>query len=310
MLDLVNEKTLVDALTVEDRKSIFLRALHTAPYFNDFEIDLPSLDGLAQPVGFKSRSHIYIDYCVTEVRTNLGDVQINNGGEYFLSIYEAESGLPLLGYNKSDPLPFIHMASNCPFDTHHIANSWDDRQREFMPYVLHAGDDAIVQLTIPVGSEIPSMAHVTLCGFNLQQTAYINDDEQQKINKSLALETVFQTFQLEVDHTGHKIYNIFNDNTPRLILGIGVINEGIDPRAVRESKINIFDTIRHLRITNQAMLLESIAPRVPQVKDSHIYYLPIEHYFCPFGNIQFDIENTHNIFQDTGYKLVMLTRTV
>ncbi len=79
------------------------------------------------------------------------------------------------------------------------------------------------------------------------------------------------------------------------------------------SNISIEDTTRELRLTNTKVPVQFLAPRVPYARDSHVYYWPIEHYFMPFGNIRFEI---NNIFtntppaQDQPYQITVLTRTV
>ncbi len=78
--------------------------------------------------------------------------------------------------------------------------------------------------------------------------------------------------------------------------------------------ITINDLARQLRLTDNHIPLEFIAPRFTPVQDQHLYYLPIEYYWQPYAKLQFDIVNTWQILNDVpipnGAEIIALTRTV
>lgn len=316
MLDIVNERP----LTIDERKSILMRALNATPYFNHASADLAA--GVPTNINlFKIRRHVYIDFYVTEVRQNISEMLQVNGFNYNVSIYLANTGVPIYGYNKSQSLPASFIATDTPNNPNFVTR-FDDRQRESFPFKIRAGDEVITEIefdqAVPIATD--GIVHSTLIGFQSIQYPYLSSDETERVNRSLAMETVFQTFQIDVPaidpaSAGFKrVFNFDNDVTPRLILGFGVVdntpNAGEIPQGVN---VDIIDSIRHIKLTNEPMPLEVLAARNPVIQDAHIYYLPIEHYFCPFGQIRLALDNFATAIPpelNHDYKIVMLTRTI
>lgn len=312
MLNIVNERP----LTVDERKSILMRALHATPFFNFTQINVVDSFTDSQQV-YKEKVHIYIDFYLTEFRANFNDVETIVSTDFNISVYLAEKGISVYGFTASQelPTPFIFTDGRISAAT----PKYQDRQRESFPFLINSGEDIITQIKRNAAINDPAMVNTVLCGFNHIDYPYLNDIETEKINDSLDDETLFQTFEIEVDHnTGAaaagsetKFYNFTNDNRPRLILGFGVVDETAG--TLIKSEVDILDSTRHIRLTNKAIPVELLAPRQPIVQDTHIYYLPIEHYFMPFGNIRLGIKNTVTAIApeiNKPYKLVMLTRTV
>lgn len=311
MLNTVNERL----LTVSERKSILMRSLNATPYFNHTSIDLTT--GVPSNIQlFRSRRHVYLDFFVTEVRQNIGQMQDVNGFGYNLSIYLANLGIPIYGYNKSQPLPASFIATDTPKLEPAFVTAFDSRQRESVAFKIEAGDEIITQVSFDNAVPIATAGtfRSTIAGFQSLSYPYLNGDETEKINRSLDQDTVFQTFKIDVEADNiTRAFNVTNDNTPRLILGFGVVDDADRGEAAHTALIDVFDTIRHVKITSEPMPLEALATRIPSVQDSHIYYLPIEHYFCPFGSIRLTIKNSATAIApelDHPYQIVMLTRTV
>jgi hypothetical protein len=316
MLNIVNERP----LSVDERKSILMRALHAVPYYHLTEIDILDFAARKQQYVYKEKSHIYIDFYVTGFRANLNQVRDDTGRDFDVSVYLADKGISLYGFTASTELPASQIYTDGRFNRIAHDPIFQDVQRESFPFLVEAGEDIITQIRTVKNVASPSMFNAVLSGFNSIAYPYLTDIETEKINQSLDKETVFQTFQIDVDNnTGatpdgitSKIYNIVNDSVPRLILGFGVVDGQDATDIIIESEVDIIDATRHLRLTNRAIPLELLAPRQPKTSDTHIYYLPIEHYFMPFGNLQFNIKNTPTAspVADNPYKLIMLTRTI
>lgn len=312
MINIVNEKPLINPLTVDERKSILQRALNATPFLHLLKTTVPAS---FPPLGliWKSKSHIGLDFFLTEIRGKFGDEETISGGIFTnVNIYLASSGLPVYGYNRGDLLPHQFFMIDCPGLSRTI---FDDRQREFIPFPIYAGDDVLIEITLSASPSIETQISTVLCGFNGISYPYLTEIETEKINKSLEHDTVFQTFRLGIPATaGKRIFNINNDNTPRIVLGFGVVDKKADLGVLStQATIDVYDAIRHIRLTSEPIPLQFLAPRIPVTLDQHIYYLPIEHYFVPFGTLRFSIENfITNVApdEDPDYELVMLTRTV
>jgi hypothetical protein len=304
MLNIVNERP----LTIDERKSILLRSINAVPFFNFIPFEVVS--ELIKRKQYKGTLYINLDFYLTEIRGNFDKVVQDTGTEWDVNIYMAESGKSVYGYNKGQPLPTPFIMTVARFDVLDVNKLFDDRQREFIPFKIPRGEEIISQIVnVDPKKDLAADAMILLCGFNTIQYPYLTSDETALINRSFNNETVFQTFRFTVDHDGQKMYNLTNDSTPRLILGFGIVNDKEDAANFSISDMSIFDSTRQLKLTNQQIPVEFLGPRIPEVLDTHIYYLPIEHYFMPFGNLRFLINNVKQGAGD-GYEFVMLTRTV
>ena len=304
MIDLVN---IQPNLTIEQRRSILDRALNAVPFFNLLEYEVATGD-TKKVRQYQGKSYINIDFYLTEIRGNFNDVFVDTGTEWNANIYIAETGKSVYGYNRGTSLPTPFLMTDARFNQPVGLQKYEDIQREFIPYEIKKGNEIISEI-VNVGAKAEiADAKICLAGFQTIQYPYLNAFETEKINKSFERDTVFQTFRFKVDHDGQKFYNLNNDSVPRHILGFGIVNGSSVVTDASVSDMSIYDSTRQLRLTNQQNPVSMIAPRIPSVRDTHIYYLPIEHYFVPFGNIRFLINN--DLDSEGDYEVVMLTRTV
>jgi hypothetical protein len=296
-------------LSVIERKSILERALNATPFFNIMPFEVVS--EATKRTQYKAKTQINLDYFLTDVRTNFDFVTHLTGSIWLMNLYLATSGRSLYGFNKSQPVPSSFVSTDARFDNLVVDQRFDDRQRESIPFSIKRGDEVICEVENVDAKDAGTIANVMLAGFNILKYPYLNSRETELINRSLNVNTVFQSFKVMVNHNGQKYYNFENDSCPRIVLGFGIVNSTSVKTDISESTISILDTTRHLKFSNEPLPVEFLAPRLSCVLDTHIYYLPIEYYFMPFGNLRLQIKN---FFPDedtpSGYELVMLTRTV
>lgn len=306
MIDTVNKQT---NLTVEERRGILHRALNATPFFNIMPFEIVS--ETRKRVQYKSKVQINLDYYLTDIRSNFDAVSNITGAIWHLNLYLAASGRSLYGYNLSQPLPASFLSTDARFNIPVVDQRFDDRQRESIPLLIEKGEEVICEVENQSVKTAGTTANIMLAGFNMISYPYINSRETELINRSLSVETVFQDFRFTVNHNGQKFYNIENDANPRLVLGLGIVNTTATKEEISESSVSIVDTMRNVKFTNEQIPVEFLAPRLTCVLDTHIYYLPIEYYFMPFGNLRFQINNFFPSAQvPSGYEWVMLTRTV
>lgn len=335
MINSVNERDLgigIDAetgkvrpfagLTIEERKAILNRALYAVPFF--IPATIPIADFATGLNIFKTRVHINIDFWLTEVRMNVASATAQKGSNFNISIYESDTGQSVYGYNRGDKIPATMVGHDTGFDIFSVIK-YDDRQKEFIPRFIPHGTEVIIEVQSDTAVANAGDFQLCLCGFNGITYPYLGSDETQKINNSLDRITIFQEFKIKLnadDYHNRAIgetifFNIENDNIPRLSLGFGIVDNPINEGSSSlQALISIFDSTRHVNITDSPTFAECIAPRVAGqlsvVKDTHMYYLPIEHYFMPFGNLhlKIDVPDNQGIIAGNGFELVLLTRTV
>ena len=297
----------VQKLTVEQRKSILARAMNSVPMFNLLPYDI--ITGAGKEKQYKGRLDINLDYFLTEIRGNFREVIEDTDTQWQVNIYIAETGQSVYGFNKSQPLPTQMVMTDGNFTQTATEQRYDDRQREFMPFYVPRGNEVISEIVNVSAKSSIASAKILLCGYTLIKYPYINTQEQILINESLEDDSIYQTFVANVDNIRtKKAYNFNNDQRPRLILGFGVVDSVTRATGLKRSTISIQDTTRHLKLTNEPTPLELIAPRTPVCsQDTHNYFLPIEYYWMPQGNIRIEIENDSG---QADYQLIMLTRTV
>lgn len=310
-----NTEQLVDAqgnviagLSTTERRRLLNRALNATPFFNYMEFEI--LTGISKDREYGTKTDINLDFFLTEMRSNFGEVFDTTGALFDLNVYEAVTERSVYGFNRSEALPVPFLTTEARFDTVVANQIFQDTQREFFSSYIRGGERVIAEVTNTNAKGDNATAGLALVGYNLIKYPYLNGTALERINRSLESEPVFQTFKFQVDHNGLKYYNFFNDSMPRLILGAGIVNDSADKANISASRIQIEDSTRQLKLCNVMMPVEFFAPRLTCVLDTHQYYFPIEYYFEPFGNIRFQIENTYPVDRTDGYEMIIWTRTV
>ena len=304
MINLANQKP----LTVNDRKRIVNRALNAIPFIHYLPYEVQA--EAQKRSEYKTVSQIETDFFVTEMRANFGEVFTAINSKFNLNVFEQFTGQSLYGFNRSQSLPAGMLTTECREATVVANQIYDDRQSEWMPRLVRAGSTIIAEITNVDDKIAPVEAGIGLCGFQLLQHPYLNALTMERINRSLSTDTVYQTFRVKVDHNGLKYYNLTNDGMPRLILAVGAVNDSADKSQISESTILLQDTTRHLKLNNVAMPVEFFAPRLTCLLDTHQFWMPIEYYLEPFGNLRMRIENAFPPETEYGYEMIFLTRTV
>lgn len=303
MLDVKNQYKISD----EDRRFIMRRALHTCPYFYMANFPLPG--GLDQQV-YSEKIGINRDFYLTEMQANLGEVFHDTGALLGLNVYTGYND-SVYRFQTSQRLPASFIATNARIE---LPTLFDDRQFETFPFLIRQNDKIFAEIK-PDGPKIGSTeAHVVFKGFGVFPDAFLDDRETAQINDSLAHEVTWEFFKITVpdDFEGKKSFILDNDKYPRLILGFGATNT-VAPQFESIINVSINDISRRLRLTDTAIPLEFIAPRISAALDQHIYYLPVEYYFQPMARIEFEVENIwsgHDPDVPGGAEIAILTRTI
>lgn len=302
---MINSINKTQILSLQQRQSLLRRSLNAVPYFNllSYEIEAEAV----RRKQYKDKIETDLDFYLTEIRNNFNELVDVTSSRWNLNIYLAESGQSVYGYNRGDALPSPFIATDGRRNTATLL--YQDVQRESVCFHVPRGDEIITELVNLTTKGAPSNADVVFCGFNILPYPYLNTRETELINDSLNDDVIFQTFEITVNHDGQKIYSIENDSRPRLILGFGVVNATNDIADASASDISIIDSTRHIKLTNKQIPTELLMPRLGSTHDTSMYYLPIEHYFMPFGTLRFLINHTL-ASSDNEYTIVMLTRTV
>lgn len=303
MINRVNEKK----LSVDERRSILNRSLNAVPFFNLLKYEVQA--GSKQNE-YKGKVYINLDFYLTDIRGNFNKVFLDTGTEWLVSLYMTLTGQSPYGYNRGDRLPTSFLMSDARSQIAALSRLYDDKQSESIPYKIGKGQELVSEIVNIDTKDQVADAMLMLAGFVGLSYPYLNRTETEKINQSLSDESIFQTFKFEVNHEGQRFYNLENDSRPRLILGFGVVDYLNTPESISFSDVSIIDSTRQIKLTNQPIPIEFLAPRINSCLDTHFYYLPIEHYWMPFGNLRFLINNTSQLLLPNTYELVMLTRTV
>ena len=294
-------------LTVEERKFILRRSLNAVPFFQYMPYDV--IAGTSRQEQYVAKREVNQDFFLTEQKGNFSDVFDDTNSLFNINIYLASNGRSIYGYNKGQPIPTGQVTTEGRFDTVVGLQKFDDRQRENISYPIRRGETILSEIVNVNPKAANATARLMLSGYTPARYSYITSEVQEAINRSLTRSPNFQIFKFTVDFEGIKYRNIENDNTPRLILGFGVQNGTSQKANIPESYISIEDARRALKWTSERVPLEFIAPRLTCVLDTHIYYLPIEYFFEPFGNLRFQVENIYQD-EDFGYEFFALTRTI
>jgi len=295
---MIDQNNLQNNLTSEMRRTILQRAIYTQPYFYNIVIPL----GASKVVLFESVTGVNRDFYLTGYQSNLTEVPL--GAIFTNATIYTGYDRSVYQYNALRKLPtnlIFYDARNSAVSS----SSGVDRQYEQFPFLIRSNDKIYVDVEIDNPVDIDF--HAILKGFNiLNEIQPLSNRQIDQCNKSLAQDVEWQYFKFDLEDTPKKTYTIENDNKPRILLGFSSIC-AVDN--LPDIKLNIIDLSRRLQLTDMAIPLQYIAPRVPIVQDAHIYYLPIEYYLEPYAKLQFDIDYTEDeVF--VPVEISALTRTV
>lgn len=310
MIDIKNTKF----ISSEDRRTCLQRALYTQPYFYKIEIVIPIQDyaagefqGFAQAVGIDD------DFYLTEIQANFGEAHEDIHSFFNINIYTGYNK-SLYRYDASHKLPSGFITTEARFRTVVTNEVFDDRQRENSPFLIRKNDKIYFEASNAQAlaqGDLPYTLTVVLKGFRLLEDVFIDNRQVDQLNASLARPTEWQLFAINMDVDGKKSYILENDNQPRLILGFSAINAVTDKTQVSSIDTTIIEVARRLRLTDNQIPLQFIAPRLTCLLDAHIYYLPVEYYFQPYSKLQFDATIVNpDLNNPTGAEVSILTRTI
>lgn len=255
------------------------------------------------------------DFYLTEIQGDFCEAFNDVASLYNISLYSGYNN-SLYRYDASSQLPSAFVATDARFRTAVVNEIFDDRQYENTPRLIPKNDRVYCQVTNLVAEAgNPTDLNIILKGFSLIDDVNLDGRTIDQLNNSLSKQVEWQIFKINVTDEaadrGLKSYILENDNQPRLILGCGAINSTTTKGNVSEMNVTITEIARRLRLTDTAIPLQFIAPRLTCLLDAHIYYLPIEYYFQPYAKLQFDIDNIWvNGGTPAGAEIAILTRTV
>lgn len=293
-------------LSTTRRQQIALRAIHTQPYFYKFEF--PVLAGATPQTQYSANVGINRDFYLTDVQSNFGEAFTATGSLFDMSLW-TNYQRSLYRWQTSSKLPTPFLSYEARFQTPVNQEKFDDRQFEYKPLLIRNGDKIFAEIENADTKNAGTDIYVILKGFNLLTNVFLDPRETEQINNSIAAPVSPELLKFEVTETGRRSFVITNDNRPRLILGFGATNRDEAKTLVPEVKISIQDLSRRLNLTDTAIPLEFIAPRLTCLLDQHRYWLPTEYYFPPFAKLAFDVDAT---FQQSGngVEINLLTRTI
>lgn len=294
-------------LTREQRLTAVQRALFSRPRFILLESTFEA--GGILP---KKRTQIKADYdtyITSALFNSTAYLGMTGTDRIFVEIYSLyRNSLYRSNENRQTLSSFVTFDAR--FLTSALPSLFDDRQREFMPFLVEANDSLIVETTISIAPLADVITRAVLTGFMVTPDSFYPAETLEQLNRSIARPVRSEHFDITVDHgLGRKIYRIQNDGFPRLLFGFGASGEEdtIVPIVNMQSTVLITDLTRRLQFSEVPIPVENFAPRIPMSEDQYVYYLPTEYYLEPFANLQFEILNSG---ADLPYTLTAHTRTV
>jgi hypothetical protein len=302
MIDCINT-----LLTLQGRKDIVNRALYTNPYF--YKLHFPIEAGTPKPREYQQNVGINRDFYLTEVMSNFGEVFTDSGSLFNITVY-SEYLRSLYRYNASTLLPNSFFTQEARLRTPYAQQKFDDRQHEIFPTLIRNNDRIFAEIQNLSTKTGAADAYIVLKGFNTNNEVYIPPSEMKLLNNSLAQESRFQFFSFNVNGEGLHNKVKQNDNTPRLVLAFGITNRSNNKTIASNATISIRDNSRRINLTDTNIPIQFIAPRLVNARDINRFYLPIEHYWPPLGQLEFNINNNIVDPGDTGFQFSILTRTV
>lgn len=305
MIDVINQRQ----LTEEQRAAIARRVIYSQPYM--YRIDFPIEAGVTKNT-LVSQGVLGInrDFYLTELQANFDQVFQDTGSLFDVTLYSAFNR-SLWRFDAGQRVPSGFVLTDARFRVPIVTQIFDDRQHENFPIFIRQNDKVFGEIRNQTVIGGTSNATIVLKGFNVSPNdPYLSAPEVEQISRSLAAPVRWEYFSLRVEDETKKEYVIENDRYPRLVLGFGAVNSTDVKTDVSEATVMIDDLSRRLRLTDKPIPLEFLAPRLTCLADSHMYFLPIEYYWQPLGRLQFTIENIFAPLVESGFQLVMYTRTI
>lgn len=307
MINNVNTLFMTDA----QRRASLFRAMHTQPF--TYLSMLEPLAGGAKQNEYKSKVDVNKDFFFTEIQGNFDEAFQTTNTLWDLSVYTTLENGSVYNYLQTIKLPSGLIAQEARNANVIFANQlFDDRQFEYCPHRIKAGDTLITQILNQSAKAEAFDVILALKGYYTYPNKYLSTTATQGVNESLSREIRFETWQHDITHTGQKVYHFKNDRYARMILGFSIVDTNREGNLSPEATIDIYDTFRQLKWSNEPMPIQFLAPRVGMdaagVRDCHIYYLPIEAFWEPHSALQMEILNDLN--DSTKWQLIMHTRTV
>jgi len=296
-------------LTVEQRRSILSRALHSQPFYHILNFELLATD--QKKYFYRSKVSIDKDFWITGISGNFGEVLDDSDVNCNLSLYLAQTSRSLWNFTRGLPISTGFQTIEARFNTVAANQKFVDIQDEICPFLVNRGDSVQAQLTNVTGVIDDGTAKIVLAGYNTIQDRYIGTTLMRGINDSLADDTRYETWVQDIQTEGIRSYTFKNDRFARIVLGFGVVDTEQDKGQIATCEmVSLTDSFRSLRWNNEPIPIEFLAPRLTCLRDTHMNYLPMEYLLEPFAPLRFELNTTFNNGSEDGLTLVMFTRTV
>lgn len=289
--------------STDERRMMIHRAIGAHSYF--YKAFFPVVQGIDNTPQYSQKIGINRDFFLTDVQANFNEVYATAG-----TLYNAQIST---NYRRSlfridGKLPSAFQSYDSRRDA--VTNIFTDVQFEIKPFAIERGDKILaeVQNLATKGADVD--LYMVFKGFALVSNPFVPSREVEQINNSLALPATTDYFSFTVEAgTLKRDYIVTNDSRPRLVLGF-CVQDLQSPTSTAPVLVSIEDLSRQLTLTDSAIPLECIAPRVRSSEDQTVYYLPIEHYLPPLGKLSFSIEQLLGRGRVGGFRFSVLTRTV
>jgi hypothetical protein len=205
-------------------------------------------------------------------------------------------------------LPPSFQSFEARFNIAFASQVYCDLQQEICPYLVKKGNSVLAQIDNLGVKAQEASGRIVLAGYYPTGKAYLDERTTQSINESLADEPSIETFSFTVDEAGQKSYILQNDRYARLILGFSVTDLETNKANLASSLLKITDFARKIKFNDVPIPIEYFAPRLTCLRDTHIYYLPVEAFFEPLNALRFEMDTDLN--GGAGFEFTMVTRKV
>jgi hypothetical protein len=303
MIDIENNVN----LTREQRLSIIYRAQHSQPFFNLLQFDLGS-GAKTNTQSYQAKVNVDKDYFVTEYAGNFSDVYDDVASFFDVKLYTELTNKSLWRFLSGQGMFSGQVLTDTRFQLAFTNPLFVDLQDEHFPYRVIAGDRIIAQLS-KISATVRSLtAYLCLKGYYTKNQPYLAPNTLRGINESLDKPIRYEYWKQTVNFAGQRTIKFDNDRFTRVVLGFSIIDADAAQANMSTGTIDIVDSMRNVRFSNNPLPIGFLAPRMTCVRDTHIYYLPTEYLFEPFASLECKVNNA--LHGGTGYDLMMLTRTV
>lgn len=303
-------------LSREERAKILQRSLKATPYWYQFDFTSKPID---------TKDEIAFDYFITSFVTNAVSTSLQVPDYPNFIVYDAidDEGFYGLPSVPRLPLPYIVTSAKWELDASYFQQC--DIQDEKIPTPVKRGSRLIGQIE---GGQLLKPCQVCMSGFTSGvRNHYLDSDELTLVNASLDNDYTYDLFKIDIDWLGNvatlknvtKNRQIENDKYPRLALAMGAKLSTSRPLTSNEFPpvitLMIEDFDYQMKLTNEPVRLELLAPCPPRSQDQSYYYFPTEYYMPPFSTLNFEISVEPPNYDplepvETSYELYLLTRTV